>query len=87
MIWSGIVNQTIIGLFQVDEGVKLNNTNYCGFVNKTFFTWHKSQSHNFKVKCVFMPDSNPSHVSKLIYIYNVQAWRDWNIILVDLAEK
>ena len=27
MIWGGIVNQTIIGLYKVDEGVKLNSAN------------------------------------------------------------
>ena len=33
----------------------------------TFFAWYKSSSCSFKVKCVFMPDNDPSHVSKLYH--------------------
>ena len=39
MIWTGIVDQTIIGLSKVDEGVKGNSVNYCDFLDKTFFAW------------------------------------------------
>lgn len=32
MIWAGIiVARTIIGQFEVDEGVKLNSASYCAF--------------------------------------------------------
>lgn len=65
MIWVEIVDQSIIGPFKVDEAVKLNSASYCDFMNKTFFSWHKSQSSNFKVKCVFMHNNAPFHVSKL----------------------
>ena len=54
-----------MGPFKVDEGIKLDSANYCDFMDKTFFAWYKSQSHSFKVKCVFMHDNDPSHVSKL----------------------
>ena len=37
MIWTGIVDQIIIGPFKVDEGVKLDSANYCDFMAKTFF--------------------------------------------------
>ena len=67
MAWAGIVNQTIIGPFKVDEGIKVNNANYYDFMDKAFFTWYKSQSHRFKVKYVSMHDNAPSHVSKLTH--------------------
>ena len=51
MIWAGIVNKTIIGWFKVNERVKLNNANYCDFMDKTFFARYKFQSWSFKVKC------------------------------------
>ena len=51
MIWAGIVNQTIIGPYKVDEGIKLNSANYNNFIDETF------QSCSFKVKCVFMHDN------------------------------
>ena len=65
MIWAGIVNQTLIGPFKVDEEVKLNSTNYCNFMNKIFFAQYKSQSCNFKVNYVLMLDNAPSHSFKL----------------------
>ena len=58
-----IADQTVIESIKVDEGVKLNRANFCDFMDKTFFAWFKSYS--FKVKCVFMHDNAPSHVSKL----------------------
>ena len=60
-----IVGQTIVGPFNVYEGVKLNSANYCDFMDKTFFAWYISYSR-FKVKYVFMYNNAPSHVSKLI---------------------
>ncbi|XP_014780265.1 uncharacterized protein LOC106876286 [Octopus bimaculoides] len=65
MILAGIVNRTIIGPFKVDEGVKRNGTNYCEFLDQTFFEWYKRQPHNFKIKCIFMHDNVPSHASRL----------------------
>ena len=49
MVWDGIVDQTIIRPFKVDERVKLNGADYCNLMNKTFFTWFKFQSCSFKV--------------------------------------
>ena len=65
MICAGIINQTIVGPFEVDEEVKLSSTNNCDFMDKTFFASYKSQS--IKVKCVFMHDNAPSHASKLTH--------------------
>ena len=45
IIWGVIVDQTIIGLFEVDEGVKLNSANNCDFMDKTFFALYKSKFH------------------------------------------
>ena len=42
MIWAGNVDQTIIEPFKVNEGVKMNNANYCNFMDKTLFEWYKS---------------------------------------------
>ena len=43
----------------------MNNDNYCDFMDKIFSPWYKFQSQSFKVKCLFMHDNVPSHVSKL----------------------
>ena len=43
----------------------MKELNDCNSMYKTFFAWYKSQSHSFKVNCVFMHDNAPSHVSKL----------------------
>ena len=64
-IKAGIVDQTIIGPFKIDEGVWLDSANYCDFMDKTFFAWYKSKPRSFKVKCVFMHEDAPSQVSKL----------------------
>ena len=63
MIWAGIVNQTIIEPFKVDERVKLNGVKYCDCM--TFLTWYKSQSRSFKVKCVFILNNAIFHVFNL----------------------
>ena len=38
MIWVGIIDQTIIGPFNIDKGTKVNSANYCDFMEKTLFT-------------------------------------------------
>ena len=65
MILAGIIDQTIIGLFKIDEGVKLDNLNY--FMDYTLFAWYNSQSQTFKLKYLFMHDNAPSHLSKLTH--------------------
>ena len=82
-MWAGIIDQTIIGQFKVDYGLKLNTAIFWDFMNKTFFTWYKFQSRSFKVKCVFMRNNAPSHVSKLTcdFFFNtkdLQEKRKWN---------
>ena len=64
IIQAGIVNQTTIEWFKVNEGIKLNCANYCNFMDKTFFACYKCQSHSFIAKCVFIHDNAPSDVSK-----------------------
>lgn len=66
-IWAGIADQTNIGPFKVDEGVKLNNANYWDFMYKTFFEWYKSQPGSFKAKCVFMHNNAALYVSKVTH--------------------
>ena len=65
MIEAGINDQTMIGPFIVNEEVKLNSANKCDFMNKTFFALYKSQSLNFKVKCVFFYVNATSYIAKL----------------------
>ena len=36
MIWVRIVDQPFIGLFKVNEGVKLNSATDCDFMDKSF---------------------------------------------------
>ena len=51
----GIVDQTIIWPYKVDERVKLNCVNYWDFMNKTLFVLYKSQSHRFKSEmCIYV---------------------------------
>ena len=63
MIWTGIVDQTIIGPFKDKDRVKLNSANKCDFMDETFFAWYKS--HSFKMKCIPMHNKAPLHVAKL----------------------
>ena len=65
VILTRIVNQTIIRSFKVNESVKLNGANNCDFMGKIFFVWYKFFSCSFKVKCIFIQNNAPSHVSKL----------------------
>lgn len=58
-----IVDKTITEPFKVYEGVKLNSVNYFVFMDKT--EWYNFQPCNFKVKCVFMHNNAPSHMSKV----------------------
>ena len=41
MIWTRIVNQTIIGPFKIDDKVQENSANYCDFMDKAFSAWYK----------------------------------------------
>ena len=47
MIWTGIVNDRIIGPFKVDDGVKMNSANYTASLNANFFTWYRAQPRGF----------------------------------------
>ena len=38
IIWDGIVDQTIIGPFKVDERIKLKRAKFCNFIDMIFFT-------------------------------------------------
>ena len=37
IIRAGILNQTIIGPFKLNEGIKLYNVKYCNFMDKTLY--------------------------------------------------
>ena len=57
IILDGIVNQTIIKLFIVDERVKLKRVNYFDFMDKTFLHG-TSLSLAFSKWSVYSPDLN-----------------------------
>ena len=62
---AGIVDQTLIRRFIVDDSVKLNSANYYDVMDKTFYSWYKSNFCILIVPCVFMHDVSPSYVSNL----------------------
>ena len=64
MIRTRIVYPTIIGPFKVNESVQINSENNSDFMDKTFFSSCKSQSHSFKVQ--FRHENTP-HVVKLTH--------------------
>lgn len=57
MMWAGIIGNKLIGLFNVDDGVKLTSQSYYEFLYKTFFKLYGSQIRSLKAKYVFMHDS------------------------------
>ena len=57
MIWTEIVDKTIIAPFKVDAGVKLNSANYCDFLDKNSFVLYDFLSHRFTVTNVFIHDN------------------------------
>lgn len=48
MIWAGIVHDKVIGPIKVDEGVMLNNENYCELLVSTFFDLVQSSKSRTK---------------------------------------
>ena len=69
MIWAAIVGKRLIGPFKVDKGVKMNSENYSSFLDANFFRWYKSQTRQFKAKCIFMHDNAPAHASQYTKAY------------------
>lgn len=64
MFWAGLLGNTIVGPFRVEQGVKLNSQNYCSFLSKNFLPWYQRLSNEEKEILLFMQDNAPSHASK-----------------------
>ena len=61
MVWAGILQDELVGPFQVEDGLQIN----CQFLEDTFFKqWYRKKSASFKKTMMFMQDNAPSHVSK-----------------------
>ena len=54
IIWAGILDNRIISLFKVDDGVKMNSVNYTTFLDKNFFLRYNAQSRSLKLKSIFI---------------------------------
>ena len=61
MIWTGIINDAIVGPFAVPDDVKMNAQLYVEFLNKNFLPWYKKQRLALKRKMIFVHDNAPSH--------------------------
>lgn len=49
LVWGGIINEELVGPFQVEDGLKLNSQTYCQFLEDTFFKqWYRKKSASFK---------------------------------------
>lgn len=64
MFWAGIVGETLVGPFFVEEGVKMTSANYVKFLQDHFLPWFNRKSKSFKNNLVFMQDNAPSHAAK-----------------------
>ena len=59
MIRAGIINNRIVGLFRVPDGVKMRAE-----LKKNFLPWYKKQPLALKRKMIFMHDNAPSHAAR-----------------------
>lgn len=64
MFWAGLLGNTIVGPFRVEQGVKLNSRNYCSFLTRNFLPWYQRLSEEDKEPLIFMQDNAPSHASR-----------------------
>lgn len=64
MVWAAIIDDTLIGPFRVQDGVKINSQSYCQFLQDTYFKqWFNKKSAALKKSIIFMQDNAPSHAS------------------------
>ena len=64
MFWAGIIDDTLLGPFMVEEGVKLTSKTYCDFLEVNFCGWLENVPLSLRKKLVFMQDNAPSHSAK-----------------------
>ena len=63
MIWAGIINNHIVGLVRVPEGVKMCAEPHVDFLEKNFLSWYKKPPLALKRTMIFMHDNAPSHAA------------------------
>ncbi|MCI4386771.1 hypothetical protein PGIGA_G00066450 [Pangasianodon gigas] len=45
LLWAGIINDELVGRFQVEDGLKINSKTYCQFLEDTFFKqWYRKRN-------------------------------------------
>ena len=64
MFWAGIIDDTLVGPFMVEEGVKLTSKTYCEFLEDKFCGWLENVPLTLRKKLVCMQDNTPSHSAK-----------------------
>lgn len=64
MFWAAIVDDELVGPFQVQDGVKVNSEGYCTVLTINFLPWWKRKSAKVRKTLVFMHDNAPSHASR-----------------------
>ena len=65
MVWEEIINNEIVGLFRVKDGVKITAETYTAFLKEFLLPWYKKKSLSFRKKMIFMQDNAPSHAARL----------------------
>lgn len=64
LLWAGIINNELVGPFQVEDRLKVNSQTHCQFLEDTFFKqWYRKKSATFKKAMIFMQDYAPLHTS------------------------
>ena len=63
MFWAGIKGDTIIGLFKVEAGIKIDSESYCELLNKYLAPWLEEQPLSLWRIIVFQQGNDPAHRS------------------------
>ena len=63
MFWAGINEDTIIGPFKVEAGVKIDSESYCELLNKYLTPWLEVQPLSLWRTKIFQHDNAPAHRS------------------------
>ena len=64
MIWAEIIDNTIVGLIGVPEGVKLTSKTYCELLESVLLPLLEDLPLSSRRKDIFMLDNAPSHSAK-----------------------
>ena len=53
MFWTLIVEDEVLGPFQVADGVKINSEGYCAFLEEFFRSWYNLKTEDECSKLIF----------------------------------